>query len=76
MKREVLCLYKRLLKPNGKVLNLKKMIGFYEEYHDFRNRVLNSPEAPWPLKNEFKYSPTVKMPLYLKWAKKYMVEDE
>ncbi len=68
--REVKWLYKKLLKPDGSVLNLKKIIGFYDEYNDLRGRILNSREAPGTLKHSL---PPLKMPLYLKWAKKYLV---
>jgi hypothetical protein len=70
IKREVRCIYTALLK-NSKMLNLRKMIGFYEEYDKFRKRVHNSEEAPMALKN---YLPPLKMPKYLMWAKKYLVK--
>jgi hypothetical protein len=68
--REVRYLYKKLLKEDGRMLNLKRVIGFYDEYNDLRGRVLGSREAPYTLKIDLR---PLKMPLYLKWAKKYLV---
>lgn len=59
-----------LLKESGTVLDLRKMIGFYEEYNDLRARVMNSAEAPSTLKVSL---PPLKMPKYLKWVKQYLV---
>ena len=70
IKREVRCLYLALLKEGRTVLDLKKMIGFYEDYNDLRARVMNSAEAPSTLKVSL---PPLKMPKYLKWAKQYLV---
>ena len=74
MRREVRCLYKALLKEDGVMLNLKKMIGFFEEYRDLRTRVLCSNEAPPSLKAGLVYE--LKMPKYLKWVKKYLIKGE
>jgi len=70
IKREVRCLYKALLKE-GKLLDLRKMIGLYEDYNKLRKKVLASDEAPQTLKVGM---PPLKMPKYLKWAKKYLVK--
>ncbi len=70
IKREVRYLYLALLKNDGAILNLKKMINFYEEYNDLRGRVLSSREAPSTLKVSM---PPLKMPKYLKWVKQYLM---
>jgi len=70
MRREVRCLYRALLKEDGVMLDLHKMIGFYEEYNDLRDRVMSSQEAPGTLKNNL---PPLKMPKYLQWAKQYLI---
>lgn len=70
MRREVRCLYRKLLKEDGKILDLKKIIGFYDEYNDLRGRILNSREAPGTLKNSL---PPLKMPQYLKWIRQYLI---
>jgi len=69
MRREVKYLYRRLLKKNGRVLDLKNIIGFYDEYNDLRGRALNNQEAPRELKY---YLPAIKMPKYLQWAKQFL----
>lgn len=70
IKREVGCLYRKLLKQDGKVLNLKKIIGFYEEYNNLRSRIFNSDEAPYSLKVDLH---PLKMPQYLIWIKQYLI---
>ncbi|KKM65191.1 hypothetical protein LCGC14_1493730, partial [marine sediment metagenome] len=39
IRREVRCLYMALLKNNKGVRDLRKMIGFFDEYIDLRDRV-------------------------------------
>lgn len=75
VKREVKYLYKKLLKPDGRILNLKNVIGFYDEFNDFVKRVHTSEESPDALKSKFGWSSMsrLEMPLYLKWAKKYLM---
>jgi len=70
LRREVRCLYLALLKESATVLDLRKMIGFYEDYNDLRSRVISSAEAPSTLKVSL---PPLKMPKYLKWVKQYLV---
>lgn len=73
MKREVRCLYKLLLKPDGKVLDVRKVLEIYEEYSDFRDKVLGADEAPVVMKG---YFPEMGMPKYLEWVKQYLIEEE
>jgi hypothetical protein len=70
MGRDIRYLYLALLKKSPKRKSLKKMIGFYEEYINLRERAMNSPSAPSALKFNL---PPIKMPEYLKWVKKYLV---
>lgn len=70
LKREVRYLYLALLKEQGRTMDLRKIIGFYEEYEDLRNRALASDEAPKALKNNL---PPLKMPKYLQWVKQYLI---
>jgi hypothetical protein len=59
MERKARCLYIALLKNS---CELRKMIGFYEEYNDLRSRIMNSVESPIMLKSLFLL---VKTPKYL-----------
>jgi hypothetical protein len=73
MKREIRFLYKLLLKPDGKVLDVRKVIEMYHKYDEFRNEVLNSEEAPETMKGFF---PKVEMPKYLEWVQQYVIKEE
>ena len=69
IKREVLYLYRALLKE-GKMLDLHKMIGYYEDYIGLRKEIMKADEAPQTLKVGL---PPLKMPKYLIWAKQYLI---
>jgi hypothetical protein len=73
MKREVRCLYRLLLKPGGKVLDVRNVLEIYEEYNMFRDKVLNADEAPAIMKG---YFPKMDMPKYLEWVKQYLIKGE
>lgn len=69
IRREVRYLYLALLKP-GAVLDLAKIIGFYDEYNGLRDRVMNSQEAPAALKRDLV---PLSMPKYLDWVREYLM---
>lgn len=69
MQREVKHLYKLLLKGNGKISDLNKILAFYEDFGKLTDLIKNNPEAPG---NTF--IPSVRMPKYLKWTKQYLVK--
>lgn len=71
MQREVRCLYRLLLKPNGKVLDLYKVFEVYEEWDKFREFVRNTEETPGIIRSLS--LPHVEMPQYLKWIRKYLM---
>jgi len=70
MRRELRWIYKALLKPDGKVVEIRELIGFYDRYNAFRKEIQESNVAPGTLKNSL---PPVKMPRYLEWLSQYIV---
>ncbi len=74
IRREVRCLYMALLKNNKGVRDLRKMIGFFDEYIDLRDRVVRSGDVPPSVRAGLIFA--IKMPKYLKWAKKYLIKGE
>jgi len=69
---EIKWLYRRLLKNSGKVLSIRNILKFHDDYNHLRGRVLSSPEASHNLKYALR-NETAKAPKYLKWAKKYLI---
>jgi len=65
--REIKCLYKLVLKDHGKLSDLHKIVEFYSAYDKLTDLIKNNPEVPGNT-----YIPSVKMPKYLQWAKKYL----
>lgn len=66
MQREVKFLYRLVLKNNGKISDLKQIFAFYNDYNKLIDLLKNNPEVPSKT-----YLPSMKMPKYLQWAKKY-----
>jgi len=71
MKREVRHLYLTLFQKNGKVVDLKKIVGYYEKYDQFRDDVMASDDAPRILKHSLM---VMRMPKFLIWAKGYFIK--
>lgn len=69
MKREVRWIYLTVLRKDGTVCNLKNRVAMYDSYNELMRLVRNDKHAPYPLK----ILPEMKMPLYLKWIKRYLV---
>lgn len=73
MRRELRWIYKLLLKPNGRVASLKKILGRYEQYETFRQELAEDEDTPGSLKASLH---PVEMPKYLKWASQYVIYGE
>jgi len=68
IRREVRNSYLALLKTEGKAIDVKDLIRFYDEYDEFRNRLLANPAAPSSLKVQL---PPIRVPQYVAWMKKF-----
>lgn len=73
VKREIKWLYRALLKPECVRVQVAELVGFYNEYEDFRHKVLSSNVAPTMLKNTL---PVIKKPQYVQWVEKFLHGDE
>ena len=75
-KREVRWLYLSTLKNNGRMMNINKTIGYYKQYDDLiASRI--DPDFPDAIKYSLVYGKSgSKMPGYLKWVKKYLIEED
>lgn len=69
VKREIRNSYLALLKSEGKTIKIKDLIRFYDEYDDFRNKLLSNPAAPSSLKVQL---PPIRVPQYVDWIKRYL----
>lgn len=69
VKREVRNSYLALLKSEGKMIQIRDLIRFYDEYDDFRGRLINNPAAPSSLKVQL---PPIRVPQYVEWIKRYL----
>jgi len=69
VRRELKWLYRALLKNEGKTINLNELVGWYDEYTNFRLRALKSDNAPSSLKVAL---PPINIPKYIQWIKQYM----
>lgn len=85
MKQEVRNLYLAVIGPGGIFRDIRKMIKCYEEFHEFKARILNDPNCPNAIRNSFvvysnkdleKESPFPVTPKYLIWAKQFIKEDD
>lgn len=68
IKREVRNSYLALLKTEGQALEVKDLLRFYDEYEEFRNRLLTNPAAPSSLKVQL---PPLRVPQYVEWMKRF-----
>jgi hypothetical protein len=73
-KREVRYLYLMLLKNNHRIINIEKAIGYYDQYSKLEKKAQNDPDCPEAIRARVVGS--VIMPLYLYWAKEYIVEED
>lgn len=73
MRREIRWVYKALLKPDGKVVNVQELISLYDRYNEFRKEIQESDVAPGTLKASL---PPLKMPNYLEWLSQYIVRED
>jgi len=74
-KREVRCLYLMLLKNNGRIVNINKIIGYYNQYD---NLIQSKDDLDFPhtIKNGLVYGKSgIKTPKYLQWSKKFLVKS-
>ena len=69
VKREVRNSYLALLKSESKIVQVKDLIRFYDEYDEFRNKLLSNPAAPSSLKVQL---PPIRVPQYVEWMKRYL----
>ena len=75
MKREVRYLYLAVIDEGGRFRDIRKMIAYYEEYNEFKQRLVNDPDCPAAVKYAIAGSPSLKLPKYLIWAKQFIEED-
>jgi len=73
-KREVRCLYLMLLKNNGRIIDINKTIGYYNQYDDLI-RSKDDPDFPQAIKSSLVYGKLgTKMPQYLQWSRKFLAQ--
>lgn len=73
MRREVRCLYCAVFKVPGKQMDIKQIIGFYDDYNEFRKKILENESAPSTIKTQLV---PIKTPQYIEWAKQYLIEEK
>jgi len=73
MNRDIRNIYMATLKDGGQSLNLRDFIRFYVEYVELRGRIITSASGPRRLKM---IMPKIKIPKYLLWIRRYLVERE
>lgn len=69
-RREIRWIYKALLKPQRKVVNINNILGYYDRYETLRNDLEHDVEAPSSLKAALVQ---VKKPKYLQWISEYVI---
>jgi hypothetical protein len=74
MKQQIRYLYLAVIAKGGKFRDIRKMISYYEEYDEFKERVMNDPDCPAAVKGGLSV-PFPKMPKYLIWIKQYINKD-
>jgi hypothetical protein len=70
MNRNAYCLYRRLLKKNGKIANLRDILQLYEDLASVRKRLKDPMLMPKGYSGYI--PPPLVMPHYLRWIKGYM----
>lgn len=73
MRRELRWIYKALLKPCGRVISIKRVLGLYEQYESLRKEIGEDKDAPGSLKSALH---PIEMPKYLKWISQYIIYGE
>lgn len=72
IKRQVRCTYCAVFK-NGEQLDLREIIGFYDDYNEFRKRILENKSAPSTIKTQIL---PVDVPQYIEWIRKFLIEEK
>jgi len=70
MRRELRWLYRLLLKSNGRVVSIRRVLGSYEEYEALRKRLGEDEDTPGSLKSSLR---PVNKPGYLEWVSQYVI---
>ena len=73
LNRDIRNIYLAILKDGGQSLDLRDLVKFYMEYMDLRGRIVTNASAPNRLKM---IMPKVKMPKYLQWIRRYLIQKE
>ena len=71
MRREVRCIYCAIFK-NREQLDLREMVGFYDDYNEFRKKILANNAAPSTIKTQII---PIKVPQYVEWVKKFLIKE-
>lgn len=69
MSRNLHYLYRRLLRENGEVIDIREILQLYEDHESVRRRVVSGRLMPRSFVGDIA---KLKMPKYLLWAKEYL----
>ena len=70
VKRELYYVYRAIFRGENQV-NIKKLINYYDEYNDFRQKILGDLSAPSTIKTQLV---PIRPPKYIIWLKKFVKE--
>lgn len=73
MRREVRCIYCAIFKTPGIQLDIREIVSFYNDYNEFRKKILENEAAPSTIKTQLV---PIKVPQYIEWVKQYLVMEK